>query len=80
MLHRTSEGEGGGHGSYYQLHQRTAEKRDLHSDPGDLRPSRSGVSGISGGFIVSLAPVVDGKANDVEERMKVIACISVISS
>jgi len=80
MLHRTGEGESGGHGSWCQLYQWIVEKRDIHSDPGDLRPSRSGVSGMSGGLIVSLAPVVDGKANDVEYRMKVIASISVRSN
>ena len=59
MLHCTSEREGGGHGSCYQPSQRKAEERDLHSDPGDFRPSKSGVAGIAGGFIVSLPSGLD---------------------
>jgi hypothetical protein len=61
MLHCTSERESGGHGSCYQLSKRIAGDRGSHSDPGDFRPSRSGVAGIAGGLIVTLASGVDGR-------------------
>jgi hypothetical protein len=61
MLHCTGERESSGHGSCYQLSQRIAGGRDSHSDPGDFRPSRSGVAGIAGGFMVSLTSGLDGR-------------------